>query len=44
MRWIVWRAERIRFWAELKFYRQMWIGNLINQVLITAGFFGWSPC
>jgi ABC-2 type transport system permease protein len=35
----VWRAEWLRFWAELKFYRQMWIGNLINQVLITAGFF-----
>ncbi|GIW31295.1 MAG: hypothetical protein KatS3mg071_1469 [Meiothermus sp.] len=35
----MWRAEWLRFWAELRFYRQMWISQLVNQLLITAGLF-----
>lgn len=33
------KAEITRFWAELRFYRQMLIGNTVSFVLVTSGIF-----
>ncbi len=33
----MWRAEWVRYWAELRFYRQLLFGNLLNQLLVMGG-------
>lgn len=33
------KAELIRFWAELRFYRQLLIGNFLSAVLVVGGLF-----
>jgi ABC-2 type transport system permease protein len=33
------KAELTRFWAELRFYRQMMIGNALITIFVTGGFF-----
>jgi ABC-2 type transport system permease protein len=33
------KAELIRFWAELRFYRQLLLGNLLSALLVVGGIF-----
>lgn len=35
----MWKAECVRYWAELRFYRQLLIGNLLSQLLVMGGIF-----
>ncbi|WP_299425979.1 ABC transporter permease [uncultured Meiothermus sp.] len=33
------KAELIRYWADLRFYRQLLLGNLLTAILVTGGIF-----
>lgn len=33
------KAEVTRFWAELRFYRQLLLGNVLSTILVTGGIF-----